>query len=1085
MEREDCLSAADAAERRHELENAIYTATATARREMITLRHALEPLQSIDLATSQEIQQWLDRFAVIDQALGATDGITLPMSGGARSVAVPPDFPQLRAVLAEAQTLRETVQARILAEQKHRLDGLILQLQRNGNHGLAAEATEISATLSQRDPLTVEDILIRLQNGQSPSLSGEAQDDHFAAFYPGFVATTGTEPEVSAIKTAIGAGTRAGPLDYAALEDHDRKRALDLVEDWRRVVNAMGRGRDLPVAVRGLMERLGFTSVVIERESILSGQLRWMWMRADVLMAQDWFLPPAFGSEAQGSYPVFLAHRNVEDAQLVTEMAKVGRDQPCILLVAGRLSKARRETFSLAMRRAKQTVLLIDETQILFLTQGGNWMERLFACATPFGYLQPYTTNAGNIPVEMFFGRENEIAKIESTSNDGCLVYGGRQLGKSALLNHVRKRFHQPQIGRRAYYLKIDEFGGEVQPAAQIWTEIRRVLVKDEVLPKSTEGPDDIRAGLIDWLAKGGERRILVLIDEADMFLASEARTRFPNLKPLKDLMEETARRFKVVFAGLHNVRRMAKAPNSPLVHLAEPICIGPLNTSVESSRQARRLAVQPMRAAGFDFEQIELVHALLTRVNFYPSLVQVFLKALLEGLANQPRPSGPGPRWILGRELLFESPYASGINAQIRERFQWTLNLDPRYELIAKVLARHRLLSGDGDGGVMTPDVLRREAEDFWPRGQERLSAVDFPAFLDEMVDLGVLIRLPGGQFGLRGAQIAQMLGQLEQLDDEILKISEKEPRVDYDPSHYHRRARPEQVDRRAPLPDRGMARLFDTARPGPRVLIAAPALYGADLAQIVADLADGWNDASGRLSGEVFRGGDDELRRFVDRAAGRRVLVMEPRGTSAARWLEWLAGHEKVRRGAVLPVLVGAPDVFARLLPPALPEGLVLLRAQPWGRSMLRAWLTETGLTLLDTPEEREALLRISGGVPTALAKLRPSIENLVAQGYRDGMAAQVTQLGQDIGFTAAQVGIPDRLVPLFCELAELVDGDGAATGDVLSLFPDAEPATEAEIARMVALGLLHHPAPETLALSALGGLLYRDFTRSPRGA
>jgi len=1085
MERQGRLTASEAASRRQEVDNTLYTATEAARRAMTTLRHALEPLQSIDLATSQEIQQWLDRFVTIERALASKDGITLPMSGGERLAAVPADFPQLHQLLAEAHRLREAVQGRISAEQKGRLDEIIARLRQTGDQRLAAEAEDVSVTLAQRDPLTVEDILIRLQNGQSPSLAAEAQDDHFAAFYPRFVAAIGSEPDIAAIKGAISAGTRAGPLDYGALEDHDRKRALELVDTWRQVVNAMGGGREVATALLSFMERLGFTSVRIERETSLSSQFRWMWMRTNAVVAQDWFLPPVFGSEAQGSYPVFLAHRNVEGAQLVSEMAKVGRDQPCILLMSSRLSKARREAFSLAMRRAKQTVLLIDETQVLFLTQGGNWMERLFGCAAPFGYLQPYTTNAGNIPVEMFFGREEEIAKIESTRTDGSLVYGGRQLGKSALLHHVRKRFHQPQLGRRAYYLNIVEFGGEVQPAAQIWTEIRRVLVADQVLPKSLEGPEEIRAGLLDWLAKGGERRILVLIDEADMFLASEARSRFPNLNPLKDLMEETGRRFKVVFAGLHNVRRMAKAPNSPLVHLADPICIGPLNTSVESSRQARRLVVQPMRAAGFDYEQVELVHALLTRVNFYPSLVQVFLKALLEGLANQARPPGPGPRWILTRELLFESSSASGINAQIRERFQWTLNLDPRYELIAKVLARHRILSGDGDGGVMTADALRREAELFWPKGQEKLSAVDFPAFLDEMVDLGVLIRLPQGVFGLRGAQIAQMLGQLEQLDDEILKIAEKEPRVDYDPNHYHRRARPDQVDRRAPLPDSGMAMLFDSKRPGVRMVVAAPAVFGGDQAQILADLADGWNDKEGRLSAEVFRGSEDDLRRLVERGAGRRVLVLQAQTQQAARWLGWLATHDMVRNGRVLPVFVGGPDAIARVLPKDLPEGLMFFRARPWERGMLRAWLSETSLTLLDTPEEREALLAVTGGAPTALTRLRPALEALVARGYQDGIAAQLSGLGSSIRFAADDVGLPERLVPLFCEAAELVDSQGAQEADVLEYFLDGGQAVDDNIAQMEALSLFYRPEPGVLALSALGVLLYRDSTRSPRAS
>ena len=42
----------------------------------------------------------------------------------------------------------------------------------------------------------------------------------------------------------------------------------------------------------------------------------------------------------------------------------------------------------------------------------------------------------------------------------------------------------------------------------------------------------------------------------------------YPELSRLKELMEDTGRAFKVVFAGLHNVQRMYRQPNSPLAHL-------------------------------------------------------------------------------------------------------------------------------------------------------------------------------------------------------------------------------------------------------------------------------------------------------------------------------------------------------------------------------------------------------------------------------------------------------------------------------------------------------------------------------------
>ena len=57
----------------------------------------------------------------------------------------------------------------------------------------------------------------------------------------------------------------------------------------------------------------------------------------------------------------------------------------------------------------------------------------------------------------------------------------------------------------------------------------------------------------------------------------------------LKGLMDRTNRRFKVVFAGLHNVQRTTTLSNHPLAHYGTPICVGPLFDAGEW-REARAL---------------------------------------------------------------------------------------------------------------------------------------------------------------------------------------------------------------------------------------------------------------------------------------------------------------------------------------------------------------------------------------------------------------------------------------------------------------------------------------------------------------
>jgi hypothetical protein len=58
-----------------------------------------------------------------------------------------------------------------------------------------------------------------------------------------------------------------------------------------------------------------------------------------------------------------------------------------------------------------------------------------------------------------------------------------------------------------------------------------------------------------------GSLRAAVAGDEADRFFEQDGRNDFEDTRRLKQLMDETGRRFKVVFAGLHNVLRMTERP--------------------------------------------------------------------------------------------------------------------------------------------------------------------------------------------------------------------------------------------------------------------------------------------------------------------------------------------------------------------------------------------------------------------------------------------------------------------------------------------------------------------------------------------
>ncbi|WP_040475734.1 AAA family ATPase [Paramagnetospirillum caucaseum] len=632
------------------LGDALDFARGKARDRVEHLRQDLATLANLDLSTPADVRDKLERIAAIAQSLDSNsgaNGVMLPALDGARRPDVPPDFPELDGGLERIEAFRDELRQRIAREQRERLEALANQ------PTTAGAAAEILDRLEDLDPVTIDDVIADLQAGRTALLLDENREDDFTRFFPKFVEDVDTAEELNRgrINAAITDRSRHGPLDFSHHDEHDALAAERLMEAWYKASLGLKNNslKNLRAAIADLSGLIGFTSVSLgsDRE-LVSGRLRTLQLTCDIPEAGRWFLPPAFGSEARGSYPVLLANQEVTPDQLSTELGRIGREKACLLFIFGRLSRRRREELARVLRRDRQVALLIDETQILYLARSrGALMEKIFSCATPFAWTQPYTTNAGSIPPEMFFGRQEDMAKIVARASGGCLIYGGRQLGKSALLNHVRRKQHRPKHGEIAIYLEIKVIGDATTPSERLWNELAHELNKHGIIAAPAAGSKELSKELCvaieTWLNAEAHRRLLVMLDEADNFLSGEHGKGYPNLQRLKSLMEATHWRFKVVFAGLHKVRRMAQAPNSPLPHLGHPICIGPMNATPENQAEVRRLAVAPMRAAGFDYDPSSLAWDMLARVNHYPSLVQVFCKSVIETVSGHSRGTGGG----------------------------------------------------------------------------------------------------------------------------------------------------------------------------------------------------------------------------------------------------------------------------------------------------------------------------------------------------------------------------------------------------------------------------------------------------------
>ena len=139
-----------------------------------------------------------------------------------------------------------------------------------------------------------------------------------------------------------------------------------------------------------------------------------------------------------------------------------------------------------------------------------------------------------------------------------------------------------------AIYLDLKSAGiGESAAPETLWPTLAQRLTKLGVIPadgRRVWTSETLPPAIQDWLDADDSRRLLLLLDEADNFLTSDSRDigssglgGFPTLQRLKGLMERSGRRFKPVFAGLHQVQRFHDLPNTPVAHGGQDILVGPL----------------------------------------------------------------------------------------------------------------------------------------------------------------------------------------------------------------------------------------------------------------------------------------------------------------------------------------------------------------------------------------------------------------------------------------------------------------------------------------------------------------------------
>lgn len=549
---------------------------------------------------------------------------------------------------------------------------------------------------------------------------------------------------------------------------------------------------------------------------------------------------PSFGSQAHGSYNVTIVWEERSPKALLNHIETDRRTQANIILYLKTLSVEQRiELRKLTARPGFEfSPIVVDVPVIAWLSTRDEPGWRVTQRVTlPFTTLNPYTPFAGGeVPDEVFVGRESERREIIEPTGS-MFVYGGRQLGKSALLRRVERGLMSDrgdsadafEHGHIAVYLDLKSEGiGESAEPAALWGALAPRLRRAGVLPAGTSDvtADAVASGILEWLEADQSRRLLLLMDEADNFLTLDAKAgpnqtgSFPVLQKLKGVMEQSGRRFKPVFAGLHQVQRFHSLPNTPVVHGGQDILIGPL-TPVD----ARELVRDPLLALGYEFETPDTMWRLLRLTNYQASLIQIICESLVRHMRTTELPLKGGRVIIRARDV--DDVYAMrDVRELIAQRFRWTINLDSRYKVIALVTALRSL--GSKPGERFRASDLHDECEFYWPAGFSRstLSRSEFFRYLDEMQGLGVLHRQGEDEFGLRSPSILGLLGSRETIESELLDASEQlEVSYQYNPAMNRRILTQDAagVETRSPLTDSDLADLLSHAPGEPDVKVVS----------------------------------------------------------------------------------------------------------------------------------------------------------------------------------------------------------------------------------------------------------------------
>lgn len=836
---------------------------------------------------------------------------------------------------------------------------------------------DIERRLDDGDFATAEEMIEHAVGGHV-SKSGIIRPTDFDDFYPRVPQTlSNAEIDLDDVKRAIEEKQDYLGLRFSAIEE--RQEALDILERWaefKRMANGPGRKpNDIVNMVSSMLEAMGIRNDPRGFDKDKSSTARKIYVGGLAMSLrrddeEKSVLLPDFGSIAQGGWRlcVFQRRPNRDEVMVACD---VPQHMGTLIFVPQVISDQARDEDARRMIEAGYKGLVIDEALFLFaLAQQRFRALTMFEIAQSFSYANPFGDRGDEpVPEEMFVGRREEIETVKALDK-GFFVFGGRRLGKTALLQFVNKRENRPEEGRISAYVSLQQ----MTRASNVWEEASRKLADIFGRKLATSG-GEFSEGVKKWLKADPKRTILLFLDEANEYVREDAAREYQEFRQFQKLMYDTNRRLKVVFAGLQNLARIARnSENQPVSHFDSAVlAIGPFMG--DDVRYAETLITRPLAGLGYRFENDDDVWRILSFCNYYPILIQLFGENMVRALRERVRTEGRIER-VIDTDLVTEVLEDRQTLRAIHDAIDKTLQLDGyKYQLLAYILAENMMNAqerGISDEGLTARDV-RASAASYWPAAfsSEDVSTDMVDGLLEEMEVLGLLRKTSRTRRTLRSRSTLMFLGSSDVIIETLLAFEDKPAPKTFDPHlrrrNLDKRGKKDTSAKRSPLTTGQEFDLLKRDGDSVRMVLGneASGIGSVQKALVKAPMTqDGMGIQLNSCDAKDEKGLQRQILRVNLAPGGKRHVIVVPHTFNWNRgWVRAARSLKPVREGRVQVIFVGGPrNAYEWVRRDIASEDMAVINLVPW-----RYAATETllrGCHIVEAEELAREVHAVTGG-------------------------------------------------------------------------------------------------------------------------